>query len=131
MNNNWKTIYILAGMLVTFSVIFGLLKVTDVVEWDWLWVTSGLWVGLIIFVTVLVLGNSGDRHSKVKVKKEPPKPDKNEMIDKALDQIREKNKKLKLYEPGDTVQRAVNRLKKEKENRIDREAEKLNRLRGK
>lgn len=130
MNSSGKSINIIAGILVACSVILGLLKVASIVNWDWLWVTSGLWLGLIIFVSVIIY------HS---VHKESPKPDKpeprkkstEEIIGKALDDIREKNKKLKLYEAGDPVEKAVKMLKQERNDRIEREADKLNRLRGK
>jgi phosphoglycerol transferase MdoB-like AlkP superfamily enzyme len=40
-------------------VVFLILKLTDVIDWSWWWVTSPLWIGwalvLLIFVVILVL----------------------------------------------------------------------------
>lgn len=130
MNTNNKITNTIAGILVACSAVLGILKVADIVEWDWLWITSGLWAGLIIFVIVIIL-NSSDKKKDYDKTVNIYRPNTDEIIGKALDEIREKNKKLKLYETGDPVKKAVNLLKQEKEGRIEREADKLNRLRGK
>lgn len=41
------------GML---FVVFLVLKLTHVINWSWWWVTAPLWIGLAIFVVVMVCG---------------------------------------------------------------------------
>ena len=39
-------------ILVTFII----LKLTGVITWSWIWVLSPLWIGVLLFVIVLIIG---------------------------------------------------------------------------
>lgn len=41
-----------AGLL---TLIFIVLKLTDVISWSWLWVVSPLWIGFVLWVVVVTL----------------------------------------------------------------------------
>ena len=37
-------------------VAFIILKLTGVITWSWIWVLSPLWIGVLLFVIVLIIG---------------------------------------------------------------------------
>lgn len=37
-------------------VAFIILKLTGVITWPWIWVLSPLWIGVLLFVVVLIIG---------------------------------------------------------------------------
>lgn len=37
-------------------VAFIILKLTGVITWSWIWVLSPLWIGILLFVIVLIIG---------------------------------------------------------------------------
>lgn len=37
-------------------VAFIILKLTGVITWPWIWVLSPLWIGVLLFVIVLIIG---------------------------------------------------------------------------
>lgn len=46
------------GVYVLLFIIFLILKLTGVIAWSWLWVTSPLWIGLIIYVVYALIRRS-------------------------------------------------------------------------
>lgn len=42
-----------AGLL---TLIFIILKLTNLIAWSWLWVLAPLWIGLILTVLIFILG---------------------------------------------------------------------------
>lgn len=44
------------GLPVVLFVVFLILKLTGVIAWSWLWVTSPLWIGLVLAIVFTVLG---------------------------------------------------------------------------
>jgi hypothetical protein len=43
------------GLGTILFLIFLVLKLTNYIDWSWWWVTSPLWIGAILLVTVIVL----------------------------------------------------------------------------
>jgi hypothetical protein len=42
-----------------FLILFLILKVTDVIDWSWLWVLSPIWIPVAFFLVIVVLGLVG------------------------------------------------------------------------
>ena len=51
-NNNSSSGF---GLGTILFLIFLVLKLTNYIDWSWWWVTSPLWIGAILLVTVIVL----------------------------------------------------------------------------
>lgn len=47
------------GFVGLLTIVFITLKLTGYITWSWWWVLSPLWIVLLIFVAVLVLGGIG------------------------------------------------------------------------
>lgn len=43
------------GLCDTLFIVFLILKLTGVINWSWLWVTSPLWIGALLWVIILVI----------------------------------------------------------------------------
>ena len=43
------------GFTGLLTIVFIVLKLTGYINWPWLWVLSPLWIGLIIFILVVVI----------------------------------------------------------------------------
>lgn len=43
------------GFLTVLGLIFIVLKLVGVIAWSWLWVLAPFWIGLALFVTILVI----------------------------------------------------------------------------
>ena len=39
---------------VLLTIVFVILKVTDKIDWSWVWVLAPMWIGLAIFVCIFV-----------------------------------------------------------------------------
>lgn len=43
------------GLFSVLTIIFIVLKLTGLIDWDWLWVLSPLWIGVILALVVLLI----------------------------------------------------------------------------
>ncbi len=43
------------GILGLLGIVFVTLKLTDVIDWSWLWVTAPFWGGFVLFILLLIL----------------------------------------------------------------------------
>lgn len=52
------TVQVGPGFLSSLTLIFIVLKLTDVIDWSWWWVLSPLWLPIVIFIlgAALILG---------------------------------------------------------------------------
>ena len=44
------------GFTGILTIVFIVLKVTEVIDWQWIWVLSPLWIGVAVFLVILILG---------------------------------------------------------------------------
>jgi hypothetical protein len=50
-----KTVNLNAGPAFLLTIVFVVLKLTNVIAWSWLWVLAPLWISFAIFLVVLGL----------------------------------------------------------------------------
>lgn len=57
MNNNNKSTSVYKGIILSglLQIIFIVLKLCGVIDWSWLWVLSPIWIGIILFVVLIVI----------------------------------------------------------------------------
>ena len=59
-NMKKKTRHKSMGIIGTLTLLFIVLKVTDVISWSWIWVLSPIWLSaclfVIVFGTILIVG---------------------------------------------------------------------------
>lgn len=53
MNDNNKSSGL--GLFSVLTIVFIVLKLTGLIDWDWLWVLSPLWIGAILALVVLLI----------------------------------------------------------------------------
>jgi len=44
------------GLSTLIFIVFLVLKLTDVIDWSWWWVTAPLWISLLIVVLIFIVG---------------------------------------------------------------------------
>lgn len=48
-----RTVYSGPGLFTMTFIVFLVLKLTDVIDWSWWWVTAPLWIPVLIFLAIL------------------------------------------------------------------------------
>lgn len=138
MNRNYAHLYIGVVIILTATLISSALKYYAIVEWSWFWALSPFWGGFVLLYAIWALGIIGRDISKaekitiVKKRTKSESDDPNRHIEKALHNLREAKKHVKWFETtGDPVQRALEKLKAEKEYKVDKAVEKMKKDTGK
>jgi|GEM_PF-5310552 uncharacterized protein YlxW (UPF0749 family) len=123
----------LSAILFILGIISLSLKLILKLEIDWLWATAPLWLSIIIFFSTYILGEIGKDYSQINKKEEVVvKKDKEQLIKKALNEIKEAQEGKNPFNTNiDPVQKAIQILKKEKERKIEEKANKLKKSLGK
>lgn len=44
-----------ASVIILLSILFGILKLTGVIHWSWLWVLSPIWIPILTIVAIAVV----------------------------------------------------------------------------
>lgn len=129
-----RTVIILSAIFLTLGLISLFLKLYANLEIDWLWALAPMWLGVIVLFSAYILGAIGKNYAQIDKKEEyiTPKKDKNQIIQKAINEIKEAQEGKNPFNTNvDPVKKAIEMLKKEKEKKIEEKAEKLKRNLGK